>query len=393
MPIRPVLNVRVAAFLIFAVAPIASAQQIVHLDFDSGEDPGRINYTTDQRDDIQAMMEADYAPFNFIFTQTAPGAGPFSTITFNTGPQFGVAEGIDFRNLNRSDNATINVSGNGLTSQQEVVLSANVASHELGHLQGLRHYDSFGPIGSGIDPNTLDPGTFNDFFPSYPGPQSATDTPFDLMESDNFFIEADVDQYFGQRSALKLTFNEFGVTQSELGDAGATLGTAQALAAGLLNVPDLGAGGFLATAASVTGALDFAGDVDLYSFLGQADSILTVEVMSQALNRIGDSIDSYVRLLDANGALVSYYGTFAVNDDEYETFDSILLDVVLPSTGTYYLEVSASSFAPGDTGGYELFYYADVAAVPEPGTWALVSLAAVGGAWRLRRNRRLSQAV
>ena len=131
---------------------LCSAQQTVLLDFDSGTD-GTINYTTQMRDDVQSLMETIYQDFDFTFTQSAPTTGPFTTITYNSGAAGGLADGIDFRNLNMSDNAVVNVDGLGFTATDDIVgLSANIGSHELGHLVGLRHRDGFGPIGSGVFP-------------------------------------------------------------------------------------------------------------------------------------------------------------------------------------------------------------------------------------------------
>ncbi|MEK6237412.1 MAG: hypothetical protein N2C14_22095 [Planctomycetales bacterium] len=150
--------------LMVAACSATHAQtQVVYLDFDSQTGGLDHVYTGAERTAIQTQMEQDYALFNYSFTQTTPGGGDFSTVVFNDGPALGDSDAIDFRNLDRNDNATVNVNAGAVTSSEFIVLTANVASHELGHISGLRHGDSFGPIGSGIDPNTVMP---NEYFGS-----------------------------------------------------------------------------------------------------------------------------------------------------------------------------------------------------------------------------------
>ena len=83
-------------------------------------------YTQEERDLVQANIEADYANFNFTFTQTEPLSGDFTTLDIgdNDAPLdcsegsnitltaaggisilFGMAEAIDFLNANMDDNA------------------------------------------------------------------------------------------------------------------------------------------------------------------------------------------------------------------------------------------------------------------------------------------------
>ncbi|MEK6237411.1 MAG: hypothetical protein N2C14_22090, partial [Planctomycetales bacterium] len=194
------------------------------------------------------------------------------------------------------------------------------------------------------------------------------------MESDFSFVEDTVDQFFSERSAVKLAFNEGGsVVNEQVGLHGA-IGTAQALLLLDLPVPNTlttGANAGLlldVDAAVVVGNIAMAGELDFYSFMGQAGDLIYIEVMSDSLNRIINSIDTEVSVFDSLGMLVDYYGVDAVNDDEYETFDSIFLDLVLPSDGTYFIQVGASPFVASDTGNYELFIheFATAAPVPEP---------------------------
>src|SRR5260370_36177741 len=89
-------------------------------------------------------------------------------------------------------------------------LTTTIASHELGHLAGLQHQDAFGPIGTGIYAGVAK----TKFFPSYTGPESATETPQDIMASPasvgSSLLDAAGQTYLGERDAIKLAFNDTG---------------------------------------------------------------------------------------------------------------------------------------------------------------------------------------
>src|SRR5262249_34384057 len=154
--------------------------QVVYLDFDSWKTrvsaslvPFQHVYTQAERDAIQARLGADYADFAFTFTQVKPASGSYVSLVFNV-PRgdysVGAADEIDWRDLNPNGAATIDVNhflGGpaqptttiDIFTDNFVSLSATIAAHELGHLSGLQHGDSFGPIGAGVfgriktDPN------------------------------------------------------------------------------------------------------------------------------------------------------------------------------------------------------------------------------------------------
>ena len=349
------------------------SQQQVFIDFDSRTGQGDHVYTPDERDQILDLMVNDYSRFNFSFFETEPVAGDFSTIFINDGDEFGLAQQIDPRNLDKNDTATVSVNTGASNSAEFVTLTANVASHELGHLLGLRHFDSFGPIGSGLDPNTA---ASSDFRPAYNGPSSADDTQFHLMESDSVFIEADVDQFFSERSAIKLTFNEQGTVVSEDDSIKNTIADAQFIELDSMIVPNTievgdraGLGDFDVDAIAVIGTLGLDGGLtDFYQFSAAEGDLLNIELMSQSLRNNLNSFDTTLRLLDSNGSELDYFGSPAFNDDELETFDSILIDFLLPSDGDYFVQVD--SFDGDEAGSYELFAtrFNGVIAVPEPGT-------------------------
>ena len=161
--------------------------QVVLLDFDSRTDPGEHVYTPDERAAIQAQLETDYSAFSYVFTQdlataealAKPEGGQFATLYFNDGSSSdggGNSSQLDFGNTDLGGFSLIDVNGflggdgePAATSANFVALSSDVAAHELGHLSGLHHADSFGPIGSGIyagvDPSVyLAPGPGPDLF-------------------------------------------------------------------------------------------------------------------------------------------------------------------------------------------------------------------------------------
>ena len=87
----------------------------VYLDFDTYELPGQHFYTQAERDAIQAQITADYSAFSYVFTQTQPQSGPYTTITFNdptlVGLEGGIATEIDWRDLDISGTTTLTADG------------------------------------------------------------------------------------------------------------------------------------------------------------------------------------------------------------------------------------------------------------------------------------------
>lgn len=367
------LSVLLSALLAVSAGLVgeSAAVQRVYLDFTSRTAGSEHVYTLAERDAIVALMEEDYAAFSFSFSHASTPTAPYSTLFINDGPELGEAEDVDFRNLNPSDNATIFLGDAATTSAQYVTLTANVASHELGHLVGLRHHDSFGPIGSGIDPGTF---LADDASPSYSGPQSATETQYTIMETDSLFVEDELNLFFNERSAVRLSFNERGTVVAEAAAAKGSIATAQAITMAPLATPNTLVSGvnagkvFDVSALVVTGRINALNEADYYRFDGLAGDLMNFEVISDAPNRLSDYIDSQITLYNAAGAPVNFYGEDAFNDDEFEGYDSMLMDIVLPTSGTYYVRVEAydgsDAIQAERRGNYELYMYRFAAEEP-----------------------------
>lgn len=368
-------------------------QQVVFLDFDSGTNFFFEHfYTQTERDAIQARLEAIYEEFTVQFTQVRPAFGLFSTIFMNQPPTGGLAQEIDFRNLNLGLNATVDVNGlignfGGLpaTSANFIELTAKIAAHELGHLMGLRHRDAFGPIGSGIGGV---PGRAA-YTPPYPGPVGANETNRHIMGSPAATGEtlqnAVSGQYFGARSAVKLAFFSYQgqVVGEQLGTHDTPL-TSQPIVLADLVVPNTELAGSLAglefdvEATVVTGALQLPGEVDVYSFDATAGQVLNLELMSTVLAssplpRFTNAFDTMISVVDSTGTAIPYYSGTAINDNEFESTDSILIDLIIPTDGTYYIQVESAT--GNEAGQYELFVYNFEANAPAVGPGGGVGVA------------------
>ena len=357
----------------------ASRTRYVYLDFDSATDGDDHVYTIAERDAIQARMEQDFAQFDVMISQTPPIGEVFITAIFNSKPVIrglaisgGIADRVGFRDVDRGGVIQIDVNGflgdgtNLLRPDPEnyIALSSTIASHELIHMYGSRHHDAFGALGEGVFA-ALGGGAL---LPDYGNTGEALETADHLIASPasvrTTLTDALANPYMGERESLKMAYLETGDALFELEDGSKDivapfpypvqpLGALKALTVpNTLENTDAANYGIPldAAATSVIGSIKLDGIVsesDFYSFDGQTGDAVTIEVLSFSLrSRIANTIDSLVRVFDAGGNKIDYYlhplGAF--NDDGIEPTDSILLDLILPTTGTFYVEVDTFSF-------------------------------------------------
>jgi hypothetical protein len=369
---------------------------VVYLDFTSGTAAGAHVFTADEQNAILQGLQADYGDFSYYFTtsladaerQAAVTGGSGVSIVFNSGPAGGKSDQLDWRDLELGGNTSVNVNpllgGPGQPPATPgptgtiVLLSVEIAAHELGHQSGLLHPDSFGPIGGGIyyDPTTGTGVNPDSYSPAYPGPDGATDTPFHIMASPDSvgvtLFQSASTTYFGEREAVKLAFADTGTVVPQVpGNSSPTTAQPIGVLPGLAvpntlratvqtwdgsteatNEPDLGKR-FQVRAIDVTGAVTAAAPDDYYSFVGNAGDLMNFQVMSSALTSNAEPFAPLLQVFDAAGNLL------ASNHGDFESADPSIIDYRLPASGVFYVEVSPNvPLAPGQSeGDYELFLY------------------------------------
>jgi hypothetical protein len=390
-----------SALLFCCLCQGTHAAQLVYLDFDTYVSPDGYAYTPADKALIKTGLEAIYGPpggFGLTFTTTLPAATHSSVyFNFGVGAYGGTSDHIDFHNSDDEDDAYVlappllSALSVPVTPPNIVRASTNLAAHELGHILGLRHYDSFGPPLGGM-PAGIGAG----FDPPYPGPASASLTSEHIMSlastvslSAGTIISSDL--HLGFREAIKLKM--MGVMPDPELPGIKTPLMPQTMSFEPIAVPNtmighadgplFGMPTYSVRVDSIEGTLSPDPDAplgspvltDYYKFTGAKDEIVTIEVMSAMLSwRFADITDPVVFLLDSAGLPV---GTYFMNDDEYESTDSMLLDIALPYSGTYFIEVGPfDALDPMSAGAYDLFVYR-YTVIPEPGSLLLAGLGAI----------------
>lgn len=242
---------------------------------------------------------------------------------------------------------------------------------------GLRHYYSFGPPGSGLPPG-FDP---SNFLPAHAFGSGADETFGHTMASPAFGqdvteVTAGV-TFLDERSLLEL---EFGMGRGTIWDEDMAKAASDS-GIGIV-LPEVRFKNSLVSGVNagsdvlrmnglviVNGRLTTDNQEDIYRVYLEAGQFLTIEVMSVVLEfTIIEPIDTFVLLVDPSGAIV-----VGQNDDEFESFDSLLLDYPVTETGTYFVLITSlfGNIQGINEGGYYVFLYsADPANIklntPEP---------------------------
>lgn len=390
----------------------AHGQSIYYLDFDPVDTGSFHPYSEGEKMAVLDEIAAMYAAFpHMSFTLDEP-VEPHSTVSFNS-PAIGTSTGIDFRNIADIDDAAVNAmdgiefaSPGYAPSPTEIVkASANLAAHEIGHLEGLRHHDSFTPIGGGVPSPSVAAG-FDD---PYPGPPDAFLSDTDVQSlttataggSGFTLAKLTGDLIVGQRSAQKLAFNADPAFFSESAIASgphATPASATPLPLKTLGIPNLAPEGtpghgedFLIDTIAVAGEIGLTSEgtseFDYYSFAGVEGARVQIEVLSEIIDPRLDELDVVVSILDPDELSLGIYYGGTTNENEIESTDALILDFVVPETKDYLIAVFPEftvAAGPEPTGEYELFV-SQFRLIPEPTTAVMLGL--LGTPLVLRRRR------
>lgn len=379
-------------------------------------------YTPEDQAAIIKRLEKDYEPYDIKFVTSEPDDGSeYSTLKFNDnkdtasgGPGsialakileevddqisflllgftalLGLADTIDFFNQNHSDNAGVDANlwrlfvlqdptGAVLSSAIGIPLtpdefpfedairgavlnqSANTGAHELGHIFGLRHHDSWGPIGKGL-PDTGKPPS-NNFYPKYIGKRGANESIYHVIASGASvglptFIRASFDSFFSERSAMKLALAEEDQENSKYfvheDDLKRKFGPRQLPKLNFPNTIDFGQNAGTdedldLDVLVVSGRIDKLGEIDSFEFeVENNHKFFNAEAMSMGDRTANDRVWTRLRLVEKKKPHSLRHGTssqqLAVNKRNLGALDPFLVDVNIepgPHT-TFVLRIDA----------------------------------------------------
>jgi len=292
---------------------------------------------------------------------------------------FGQADNIDFGNDDRSDDAFVDASfwqllaeldanfgtqnlqtflglaapldAEGVETFRQIAVvnqSANTAAHELGHIQGLRHHDSFGAPGDGLPP-ARSPG---EFLPVGELDQNALETLSHIMASGAsaglaLASPPFVDRFFSERSAVKLAVNER--TRSISEDAAFVNGgkiKLNKVVGGNPLLDGVNSGGKLdIRAALIDGSVSELDEVDSYQLRLRKGQIFNAELITTSDNTSTLAVPfSKLSLMQIqnDGSAVEVIS----NQLTFEGRNPLIFDFTVPASGNYLLEVSAPDLVP-----------------------------------------------
>lgn len=385
------------------LAPLSAEADIVFLDFDDFDvrmselsaNAGIDNFSaaelTQLQDGITAGVSSIFNDFDGLsFTQTDPG-GTRSVINFGlSGGGLGVADHIDFLNQVVNDTARVfsaqfgfivdEFSGSTDRAEQISQLTAaltGTAAHELGHNLGLRHHDAFSDVEYDGSGSVAAGGSQNTHV------MATGSTGLGELGRETF-------RDFSVNSLVKLAYAEGTLADNpealfEAGDAGDTLGTATFVDFEAIPVANQ-------FGEVIIGQIDSSSDVDFFEVRLEAGSVFTVDVNNDYASGIpNEFLDTILALFDSNGVQIginddTFYSSTQFGDGTRRDTDSLLYNVSIAETGSYFVRLTPFG---SDSGDYQLLMHTNMmSAVPEPSSLAMLAL--IGGLGLGHRRRRRS---
>jgi len=339
-------------------------------------------YTQEERDAIQANIEADYKGFDYEFTQIKPQNGEYSTLNFECqndgqpcisfvdGILFGRAQSIDIQNAIRDDVAFVDASFWEVLAQLDpsgdffsrnsgipiidgdvqaalsiaiVNQASNTGAHELGHNLGLRHHDSFGSPGTGI-PTTGVPGPWG-FYPVFDGPMNGDEATLHTMASgasvgSGLQDSSNKDRFLSERSVIKLASAQRDriVDENSVSGGNKKVHLRKVVAPNTILEGDNAGGKLDIREALIRGQISEINEVDSYRFKAKAGEYISAEFNGFDIpvgSPVIGALELYHIADDGSHTLV------AQNYQNFEGFDAFLIDAYLEQGGDYVLKVSS----------------------------------------------------